>query len=224
MHLSDASVGVCPSNAIVGANIPIAAGAALGFQLRGLDRVTVSFFGDGATNTGAFHEGINLAAVKNAPVIFVCENNQYAASTHISLTMRITEIAERARAYGIPSYRIDGMDVIAVYGSAAEAVARARRKEGPTFLEYTTYRYMGHSRGDPGGYREKREVEQWRERDPISRFRTVLTHEFGQDLPILEVIEQQVQTEVEAAIEFAQNSPEPEPEETFRHIFAENEQ
>jgi pyruvate dehydrogenase E1 component alpha subunit len=222
MHLSDASVGMCPSNAIVGANIPIAAGAALGFQLRGLDRVAVSFFGDGATNTGAFHEGINLAAVKNAPVIFVCENNQYAASTHISLTMRITEIAERARAYGIPSFRIDGMDVIAVYGSAVQAVARARRQEGPTFLEFTTYRYMGHSRGDPGGYREKREVEQWHERDPIARFQNALIRDFGQEHAILEGIERQAHSEVEAAIEFAVNSPEPEPGETFRHIFAES--
>lgn len=223
MHLTDASVGMCPSNAIVGANIPIATGAALGFQLRGLDRVAISFFGDGATNTGAFHEGINLAAVKNAPVVFVCENNQYAASTHVSLTMRITDIAERARAYGIPSQRIDGMDVAAVYTSAVEAISRARRKGGPSFLEYTTYRYMGHSRGDPGGYREKREVEQWRERDPIARFRNVLLDELGQDHLALEEIERQAQAEVEAAIEFARNSPEPEPGETLRHIFAENE-
>jgi TPP-dependent pyruvate/acetoin dehydrogenase alpha subunit len=137
--------------------------------------------------------------------------------------MRITDIAERARAYGLPSQRIDGMDVVAVYTSAVEAVSRARQKGGPSFLEYTTYRYMGHSRGDPGGYREKREVEQWHERDPIARFRTVLLDEFGADLQALEEIELQAQTEVETAVEFARNSPEPEPRETLRHVFAGNE-
>jgi pyruvate dehydrogenase E1 component alpha subunit len=219
MHLVDASIGMCPSNAIVGANIPIATGAALGFQLRGLDRVAVSFFGDGATNTGAFHEGINLAAVKNAPVVFVCENNEYAASTHISLATRNTDIAARARAYGLPGFTVDGMDVAAVYASTVEAVARARRKEGPTFLECKTYRYMGHSRGDPGGYREKKEVEAWRGRDPIERFRAVLGEVYGQELLVLEEVEQQASDQVEAAIEFAQTSPEPEAEELFRHVW-----
>src|SRR3989304_1511504 len=118
MHLVDASIGMAPSNAIVGANIPIAAGAAIGFKLLGLDRVAISFFGDGASNTGAFHEGLNLAAVKNAPVVFVCENNQYAASTHISLSMRVEAIADRAMAYGIPGYSLDGMDVLSVDVSA----------------------------------------------------------------------------------------------------------
>src|SRR4029077_11785545 len=132
MHLVDPSVGAFPSNAIVGANIPIAVGAALGFKLRGVDRIAVSFFGDGAANIGAFHEGLNLAAVKDAPVIFVCENNQYAASTHISKSTRVPQISERAKAYGIPGYTVDGMDVLAVHQAARQAVARARSGDGPT--------------------------------------------------------------------------------------------
>jgi acetoin:2,6-dichlorophenolindophenol oxidoreductase subunit alpha len=220
MHLVDASIGMAPSNAIVGANIPIATGAAIGFKLRGLDRVAVSFFGDGASNTGAFHEGINLAAVKNAPVIFVCENNQYAASTHVSLTMRIEDIAQRAYAYGIPGYSLDGMDPLVVYRSAVEAVERARLGEGPTLLEFKTYRFMGHSRGDPGGYRSKHEIEEWRERDPIQRFRDILHNSYNMDEQALAETEKQVQARVEAAIQFAISSPEPEPQEILTHAFA----
>jgi pyruvate dehydrogenase E1 component alpha subunit len=220
MHLVDASIGMAPSNAIVGANIPIAAGAAIGFKLLGLDRVAISFFGDGASNTGAFHEGLNLASVKNAPVVFVCENNQYAASTHITLTTRIKAIAERAMAYGIPGYSLDGMDVFGVYQSVVAAVDRARKGEGPTLLEFKTYRFMGHSRGDPGGYRLKQEIEEWREHDPIPRLRNILQTDFAQgEQPLIE-IEAQVQVEVENAIQFAISSPDPAAEETFTRVFA----
>lgn len=220
MHLVDASIGMPPSNAIVGANIPIATGAALGFKLSGLDRVAVSFFGDGASNSGPFHEGINLAAVKNAPVIFVCENNQYAASTHISLTTRVEAIAKRAKSYGIPGFSLDGMDVLIVYQSVEAAVDRARRGEGPTLLEFKTYRFMGHSRGDPGGYRTKQDIDEWRERDPIQGLRDYLSKEFNQDEQHFLEIEEQVLEEVEAAIQFAISSPEPIPEETYKHVFA----
>jgi len=219
MHMVDVTVGFPPSSAVVGSNIPMATGAALGFKLRGLDRVAVSFFGDGASNTGAFHEGINLAAVKDAPVVFVCENNQYAASTHISLAMRITDIADRAKAYGIPGFVIDGMDAIAVYQSASQAITRARNGAGPTLLEYKTYRFMGHSRGDPGGYRTKQEVEQWRSRDPILRLRDILATQYIQPVESLEQIDQDILAEVESAIQFAQTSPDPDPEDTFKHVF-----
>lgn len=222
MHLSDMSVGAPPSNAIVGANIPIAAGAALAFQLRGEDRVAVSFFGDGATNIGAFHEGINLAAVKNAPVLFVCENNQYAASTHISLTARVQDLASRAAAYGIPGVIVDGMDAAAVYQAASEAVARARAGHGPTFLECKTYRYMGHSRGDPGGYRSKQELSDWRANDPLQKFRTVLIDSLGADATTLDAIENEVQQEVDDAVAFARSSPDPKPESLNEHIYAES--
>lgn len=220
MHLTDAAVGVMPTNAIVGANVPIATGAALGFRLRGEDRVAVSFFGDGAVNTGALHEGINLAAVKDAPVVFVCENNYYAASTHVSLNLRIEHIAERAKAYGIPGFTVDGMDVLAVYQTAAEAVERARAGAGPTFLEYTCYRYMGHSRGDPANYRRREEIEYWRDRDPLPRCRALLIAEYEQAMEALDDLEMGCQAEVEAAVEYAINSPEPSPQEVFQNIFA----
>jgi acetoin:2,6-dichlorophenolindophenol oxidoreductase subunit alpha len=221
MHLTDISVGAMPSNAIVGANIPIATGAALAFQLRGQDRVAVSFFGDGASNSGPFHEGLNLAAVKSAPVIFICENNQYGASTAISSMIRITDIADRAAAYGIPGCVVDGMDVLAVHQAALEAVARARKGDGPTLLECKTYRYAGHSRGDPGGYRSREEVELWRKRDSLPRMRTILINELGLEEAELESIESACQLEVEDALEFALGSPEPAKEEMYLHVYAE---
>jgi acetoin:2,6-dichlorophenolindophenol oxidoreductase subunit alpha len=222
MHLTDMSVGAMPSNAIVGANIPIATGAALAFQLRGQDRVAVSFFGDGASNIGAFHEGLNLAAVKDAPVIFVCENNQYGASTAIASMLRITDIADRAAAYGIPGRVVDGMDVLAVHQAALEAVERARQGNGPTLLECKTYRYAGHSRGDPGGYRRREEVQSWRERDPIPYMRTWLITENGLTEAELNSIDLACQSKVEEAVEYARNSPEPAVEETYLHVFMES--
>lgn len=219
MHLCDVSVGALPSNAIVGANIPMATGAALGFKLRGWDRVAVSFFGDAASNIGAFHEGINLAAVQNAPVIFVCENNLYGASTHISTTTRVTEIAQRASAYGIPGYTVDGMDVMQVYESARRAIARARAGEGPTLLEYKTYRFAGHSRGDPGGYRTRDEVAEWRARDPIPRLREALETKYGRSEEELDGIERACRAEVEDAVDFARNSPDPDPDELFSTVY-----
>lgn len=221
MHLVDVSVGAMPSNAIVGANIPIAVGAALGFQLRGLDRVAVSFFGDGAANIGAFHEGMNFAAVKSAPVIFVCENNLYAASTHISLTSKVADIAERAAGYGIPGQVADGMDVTAVFHAAAAAVERARGRGGPTLLEYKTYRYPGHSRGDPGNYRNKEEIEAWRRRDPLEHCRRLVLEQSPSLATQLDQIERDSQAEVEEAVRFAQESPEPAAESVLEHVFAE---
>lgn len=223
MHLVDSEVSMAPSNAIVGANIPIATGAALGFKLQNSDRVAVCFFGDGASNTGAFHEGINLAAIKDAPVIFICENNQYAASTHISLTMRITDISQRASSYGIPGYTLDGMDAQVVFASASEAVARARNGDGATLLEYKTYRFKGHSRGDPGGYRSKEEVEEWQDREPISGLRQVILTEFSLDKEQLDAIDLQVSNQVNEAIEFAQMSPEPTPDELLTNVYANEE-
>ena len=220
MHLTDVSVGAFPSNAIVGANIPIATGAALAFSLSNQNRVAVSFFGDGATNIGAFHEGINLAAVKNAPVVFVCENNQYAASTHISLSTRVHLLAERAKAYGIPGQTVDGMDVLAVYQSAGEAVKRARSGEGPTLLEYLTYRYAGHSRGDPGGYRTKEELRLWRERDPITHCRELLSRNYGASEDEFERVDRESRELVEAAVEFARSSPDPRPEDVLTAVYS----
>lgn len=220
MHLSDVSVGMMPSNAIVGANIPIATGAALSFKLKGSDRVAVSFFGDGAANTGAFHEGLNLAAVKKAPVIFVCENNLYAASTHVSKSMLIEDIAERAKSYDLPGESIDGMNPIAVYQAARKAIDRARQGDGPTLIECKTYRFMGHSRGDPGGYRKREEIMAWREKDPIDVFRKQLIAEFDQEPKTLELIQKECQDIVQQAIDFAIHSPEPDPAETYTHVYS----
>lgn len=219
MHLTDVSVGMMPSNAIVGANIPIATGAALGFKLRGEDRVSVSFFGDGATNIGAFHEGVNLAAVKNAPVVFICENNQYAASTHISLAMKIENIADRAASYGIPGVIVDGMDVIAVREITEKAVIRARKGDGPTLIEAKTYRFMGHSRGDPGKYRDDRELSAWRSQDPIPGFRSYLLDQ-GIGQQDLDSVEDTVDDLVDEAIKYASASPDPSPSDTYDHVYA----
>ena len=193
----------------------------MAFRLLGLDRIAVSFFGDGASNIGAFHEGLNLAAVQNAPVVFVCENNLYAASTHISHTTKIVDIADRAAAYGMPGVIVDGMDVEAVYGAAATAVARARRGEGPTLIECKTYRFRGHSRGDPGGYRTKAEHAEWTGKDPLERLRQRLTGTFGIDPNRLSGIETTAQARVEAAVAFALASPEPSADTARQHVFAE---
>jgi len=221
MHLSDISVNVPPSNAIVGGNIPIATGIALAFKMQGLDSVAISFFGDGAANEGAFHEGINLAAIKKAPVVFVCENNLYGASTHISLATSITDIAERAHAYGIPGLTVDGMDVAAVHMAAKEAIQRARQGHGPTLLEYKTYRYSGHSRGDPCGYRSKEELQQWRHRDPVPRCRKLLIDEYRQSSEDIDKLEKECQVQVADAIEFARTSPDPEPQTALQHVYCE---
>ena len=219
MHLSDLSVTVPPSNAIVGANIPIATGMALGYKLRGTDSVAVSFFGDGASNIGAFHEGLNLAAVKNAPVVFVCENNLYGASTHISKAILLDDIAERAHSYGMPGVVVDGMDVEAVHQAAAKAVARARSGNGPTLLETKTYRYSGHSRGDPCGYRDEEEVALWQKRDPVVLCRGLLVDEYGVTEAVLDRIGQECQSQVEDAVAFAQAEPDPERHTCFEHVF-----
>jgi pyruvate dehydrogenase E1 component alpha subunit len=219
MHLTDAAVGMMPSNAIVGANIPIATGAALGFKLRGEKRVAVSFFGDGAANIGTFHEGINFAAVKDAPVVFVCENNQYAASTHLSTATKIPDIADRAAGYGIPGVIVDGMDVLKVYEAAQTAAQRARHGEGPTLIEAKTYRFKGHSRGDPGNYRTEGELLSWQKRDPLPHYRGILLSE-GIGEGSLAALEKAVDEDIKAAVEFAIAAPDPEPSETYTHVYA----
>ncbi|MGQ9623103.1 MAG: thiamine pyrophosphate-dependent dehydrogenase E1 component subunit alpha, partial [Candidatus Caldatribacteriaceae bacterium] len=167
MHIGDIEVGMPPATAIVGAGLPIAVGIGLARKMRGTDNVVVCFFGDGATNTGAFHEALNGAAVWNVPVIFACENNLYAASTHVDKVMKVKNIADRAFAYGIPGEIVDGMDVLAVNEAARRAIERARRGGGPTLLELKTYRFCGHSRTDPCTYRSKEEERLWLEKDPI---------------------------------------------------------
>jgi len=220
MHIADFSIGMLGATAVVGAGIPIAAGAGLSIKLRDTDQVVACFFGEGSSNQGAFHEGINLAAVWTLPVVFVCENNLYAMGTRQSRVMAIENIADRAVAYGIPGVVVDGNDVLAVYEAAHVAVERARRGEGSTLIECKTYRQKGHSRFDPAAYRPKEEVETWLKRDPIMRLQTrlfkmgVLTEAEAQKMV------NEVKKSVDEATKFAMESPFPEPEEALDDVYA----
>ncbi len=221
MHVGDMSVGMLPAIAIVGANIPIAAGLALAAKRLGTDRVAVAFFGDGAANEGAFHEGLNMAAIWNLPVVYVCENNLYGASTHYSKVFKIANIADRAQAYGMPGVVVDGMDVEAVYQVAGEAITRARRGEGPTLVECKTYRLVGHSRSDPRTYRSKEEEAEWQARDPIPNTARRLQALGLANEELLASIEREVEAAIDDAVAFAENSPLPEPTDTLKHVFYE---
>jgi len=220
MHLTDVEIGFLGCNPIVGANIPIAAGVGLAIKLKKTDQVVACFFGDGATNTGAFHEGINLAAIWKLPVIFVCENNFYAVSTHISKVMLVKDVASRACAYGIPGVVVDGNDVIEVYRVTCEAVKRARGGGGPTFIECKTYRYRGHSRLEPAKYRPQRELEEWLKRDPISRLKKRLIESGALTREEADTIEKEVLNEIEDAVKFAISSPLTDPANVMQNVYA----
>jgi len=223
MHIADFNIGMLGATAVVGAGIPIAAGAGLSIKLRGTDHVVACFFGEGASNQGTFHEGINIAATWRLPVVFVCENNLYAMGTRQSLVMSIENIADRAIAYGIHGVVVDGNDVLAVYEAASEAVNKARQGGGPTLIECKTYRQKGHSRFDPAAYRPKNEVEEWVKKDPIPRFKSkliemgVLTNEED------EKVKSEAKAAVEGAVKFAMESPFPEPEEALEDVYAREE-
>jgi pyruvate dehydrogenase E1 component alpha subunit len=218
MHITDKSIGMLGANAVVGGAIPIAVGAGLSCKLKYPDRMVACFFGDGASNQGTFHEGINLAAVWNLPVLFVCENNLYAMGTRKSMVMKIENISERARCYGIPGITVDGNDVLAVHGAARKAVERAKNEEGPTLLECKTYRHRGHSRFDPAAYRPEEEVREWMERDPLVVFKKALLQK-GIPEEFFQKIIDQVNTEIEEAVEFARESPLPRPEEALDDVW-----
>jgi pyruvate dehydrogenase E1 component alpha subunit len=219
MHIADLDLGILGANGIVGGGIPIATGAGLALKMQGSDRVTVAFFGDGASNTGAFYEGVNLAAVWNLPVVFVCENNQYAESTPRATHQKVKYVSDRAAAFNIPGISIDGMDVFEVYQKTGEAIDRARAGGGPTLLEARTYRFLGHFVGDPQPYRTKEEVEQWKQRDPILLFRKRVLGEGKFAAEELDAIDAAIKKEMEAAVQFARESPEPEIESALQDIF-----
>ena len=221
MHVGDINVGMFPAIAIVGGNVPIAAGAALAQKLQKNDGVTVCFFGDGAANEGAWHEALNAAAIYDLPVVFVCENNLYAASTPFSMSFRVDNVADRAAGYGMPGVVVDGNDVIAVAEACAEAVKRARNGEGPTLLECKTYRQCGHSRSDPRGYRSKEEEQEWIKKDPIPRYEQWLLKGNHISDSELAKIREEVEKEIDEAIVFAENSPLPEPATTYTDVFKE---
>jgi TPP-dependent pyruvate/acetoin dehydrogenase alpha subunit len=220
MHFTDPSVGLLGENAIVGAGVPIAVGAALSAQLDGSDRVSITFFGDGAVNQGVFFEALNLAAVWNAPVIFFCENNLYSEMTPISDMVKLEQLADRAAGFGIPGVTVDGYDPLAVYEATLAAVDRAREGGGPTFIEAMTYRLVGHMIGDTEPYRSQEEVADWKARDPVLTFPGRLVEEFGVPRAQVDAVQAEVETHMAEVVRFALDSPWPSPDEVTEDIFA----
>jgi pyruvate dehydrogenase E1 component alpha subunit len=220
MHIADLDIGMLGAAGIVGSGIPIATGAGLSAQLRGTDQVCICFFGDGASNIGRFHEGINLAAVWCLPVVFICENNLWAVSVPTSCSLNIPDIADRAVGYGIPGVVVDGMDVMAVYEAAGEAVARARQGKGPSLIEAKTYRFRGHFEGDSGTYRPQEEIEEWMKRDPIQTFGDKLFETKVLTKKAADAIDQDALAEMDQAVKFALESPFPEPEEALENVYS----
>jgi pyruvate dehydrogenase E1 component alpha subunit len=221
MHMADVSKNFWGGHAIVGAHLPIAAGLALGDLYRKQDGVTICMFGDGATNIGYFHEAVNLSKVWNLPVVWVCENNQYGMGTAVDRASAVSEIRQKAEGYGIPNKCVDGMDVLNVRQAAEEALAFVRAGNGPFFLEIETYRFRGHSMGDPERYRKAEEVRQWQENDPIGIYRKTLIDQGLASQAELDALEQKAEADTAAAVQFAENSPEPAPEALYEHIYVE---
>lgn len=220
MHVGDPELGMLPAIAIVGGGVPIAAGLGLAFRRLRKPNVVACFFGEGATNTGAFHEGVNLAAVWDLPVVFVCENNKYAASTSVDKVMKAKLVSDRAASYGIPAATLNGNDVEAVYAATSQATERARTGGGPTLLELETYRFAGHSRSDPGNYRPKQELSDWKQRDPIVLYEEKLVSEGLLSNSRVRDVHAQIEQEIEDAIRFAEGSPHPAPEDCLTDVFA----
>lgn len=220
MHIADFSVGMLGANGVVGGGFTMAAGAALAQKMQKTDGVSAAFFGDGASNRGTFHEAANMAAVWNLPVIFVCENNQWASTTPYRTTTSVDDIAVRAQSYGMPGVIVDGNDVFAVYEAAKELVERARRGEGPSILECKTYRLKGHFVGDPEMYRTRQEVQKVQdETDPIPRFEQRVLKSRAMTKKELEDIRKRVDLELKEALEFAKTSPEPEESALFENLY-----
>ena len=220
MHIAAFDTGSLGALAVVGSGIPLAVGAGLAFKMRGEDRVAVPFTGDGGSNTGNWHECMNMAALWKLPVVFVLENNHYAVSTRIDESSAVRDLSLRAQGYGMPGVRLDGFDVLAVYRAAAEAVARARRGEGPTLLVTEAYRYEGHYAGEPEVYRSRAEVEEWRKKDPIPRFREWLLKNGRATEAELREIDATMKQELVAAVRFAKESPQPDPATAMDYIYA----
>ncbi len=222
MHLTDHSVGVLGESGIVGGSLPLATGAGLSAKVRESGQVALCFFGDGASSEGVFHESLNLAAIWKLPVVYVCENNGYGATTPARDVVSVRDIAERAKGYGIPGAVVDGQDVSTVYAAARAAVERARVGEGPTLLEAKTYRYGEHAEGllVPVAYREPEEIERWKQRDPVRMARAqILERGIATEAQIAS-LESEVETLVARAVEFARASEMPAPAEAFEDVFA----
>jgi pyruvate dehydrogenase E1 component alpha subunit len=221
MHMADVNKNFWGGHAIVGAHMPIASGLALGDKYAGRDGVTICMFGEGATNIGYFHEAVNLSKVWNLPVLWVCENNKYGMGTTVERASAVSEIEQKAEGYCIPHARADGMDVMAVYEAAKSAIEKVRSGNGPFMLEIMTYRFRGHSMGDPERYRKQEEVKKWEEQDPIGVYRGYLTSTRKASGKALDEIEAVAAADVAKAVEFAEASPEPALDTLFDDIYME---
>jgi len=222
MHIMDVSKGILGANGIVGAGIPIATGSAYSAKVRGTDQVTISFFGDAASNQGTFHESVNMAAAWKLPVVYVCENNLYGISVDIRKVTATKDLVIRAKAYNIPGVVVDGNDVLEVYKVSQEAIERARKGEGPSLIECKTYRWKGHHVGDPGQvYRLDKETEEWKERCPIKTFRERLITEKIFSEEELSLIEKDAKEMIKEAADFAIQSPYPDKKEVYEDLFIE---
>jgi pyruvate dehydrogenase E1 component alpha subunit len=219
MHIADVNKGMLGANGIVGGGFPLATGAGLTAKHNGRGQVAVCFFGDGAANQGTFHESLNLAGIWKLPVVFVAENNGYAESTPVTYHMSCRDIADRAAGYGMPGVTVDGLDLFAVYEAAGEAIARARRGEGPSLIECKTYRYFGHFEGDTVTYRTKEEVEAFRARDPIQALRRYLLDRGVASAEELDTIDRGVQERIDDAWSYAEAAPLPAPEEALNDVY-----
>jgi TPP-dependent pyruvate/acetoin dehydrogenase alpha subunit len=219
MHVADPGRGVLGANAIVGASIPLAVGAGISSKLLAQGRVAVAFFGEGAANQGAFHEAVNLAAIWDLPVLFVCENNVYSEFSDSRRMSRVPSVAERAKAYGIDAERLDGNDVTAVRDASAVAVTRCREGRGPILLEAETYRWRGHYEGDAQPYKPADEMEAWQHRDPLLLARLRLVAERTATDDQLDAVEEHARTRVEEAVARARAADPPQPEEAYAHVF-----
>ena len=220
MHIADPRLGILGANGIVGAGLPIATGAGLSAKLRKTGQVTICFFGDGASNQGTFHESINIAAAFDLPVVYVCENNLYAVGTRQANVRKVEDIADRGMGYAIPGLAIDGNDVVAVYEACSEAVDRARAGMGPTLIECKTYRWRTHFEGEPDTYRPPEEVEAWIKREPIAPYRKLLVEQGVLTQAEADEVEAGVLQELDEAVEFARQSPLPEPESALQDLWA----
>ncbi|HEY7418211.1 MAG TPA: thiamine pyrophosphate-dependent dehydrogenase E1 component subunit alpha [Ktedonobacteraceae bacterium] len=220
MHIADVQAGNLGANGVVGGGIPIATGVGLSIKLRKQDSVCLCFFGDGASNEGTFHESINMAAIWDLPVIFLCENNQYGMSMSTSRSMRSESIAQRAASYGIPGTRVDGNDTFAVYEAVYQAAQRARAGQGPALIESYTYRYKGHSKSDQNRYRTRDEIRSWQKRDPIHILAAYLVEHAIIDQKTVKQEEAAAYQAIEDAYQFAVKSPDPNPDELLEGVYA----
>ena len=221
MHMADVTKNFWGGHAIVGSHLPLASGLALGDKYAGRDGVTICMFGEGATNIGFFHEALNLSKVWNLPVLWVCENNMYGMGTTVGRASAVPEIQQKAEGYGMKHVRVDGMNVMTVYDAAHKAIETVRGGAGPSMLEIMTYRFRGHSMGDPERYRKQEEVKKWEEQDPIGIFRSYLTGEQQVNAKELDEIDERALADVQKAVEFAEASPEPPLESLFDNIYME---